>query len=99
MAEWSLRARARSAAARSHPAPGRGRMSVPFLELAIVLPLLGAVWIGRMRNFHAARQWCAVIAALTFACTLLTWRDAAAWGHTPVEPDGSWTTSWRLAGS
>ena len=49
----------------------------PWLETATFVPLLSAAAIGRVRDSNAARQWCAVIAGVAFACTVGAWFEFA----------------------
>jgi NADH-quinone oxidoreductase subunit M len=43
---------------------------LPWLELAILLPLLGAVWVRRIRDAKEARRHSLVICGLALVCTL-----------------------------
>ncbi len=43
-------------------------MRLPWLEIAIFVPLLGAAWVSRIRNADRARNWCLVFTGITFAC-------------------------------
>ena len=36
----------------------------PWLELSVFVPLLGAVWVGRLRDADLGRQWCLVFCRL-----------------------------------
>lgn len=47
----------------------------PFLEVAILIPLIGAVCVSRIRDPHSARRWAVIITGLTFLCTLSAWQD------------------------
>lgn len=47
----------------------------PWLELAVLLPLIGAVQVRRSRNAEAGRMWCLVFSGLAFACTIGAWQD------------------------
>ncbi len=46
---------------------------VPWLELSIVLPLIGAVLVGQMRDTLAASRWCLAFSGLTLVCTIAAW--------------------------
>lgn len=46
-------------------------LALPWLELAVVVPLLGAAWVLFLPNPRAAWKACLVCTALTLACTLL----------------------------
>jgi NADH-quinone oxidoreductase subunit M len=47
----------------------------PFLEVAILLPLIGALLTGRMRDPYLARKYCVVFTALTFLCATAAFLD------------------------
>lgn len=46
---------------------------VPWLELSIGLPLVGALWVGRVRDTYAASRWCLGFSGLALVCTLAAW--------------------------
>ncbi len=50
-------------------------MHLPWLELSVLIPLLGALWVGCMRNRDRARTHSIVICALTFLCAGGEWVD------------------------
>lgn len=50
-------------------------LHLPWLELAILLPLLGAVWIVGIRDPEQARRNSLMIASLTLLCTIGAWQD------------------------
>ncbi|MAT15237.1 MAG: oxidoreductase [Planctomyces sp.] len=50
-------------------------MHLPWLEISILLPLLGAVWLSTFRNPERARRLSIAFAALTFVCTVGEWID------------------------
>jgi NADH-quinone oxidoreductase subunit M len=45
--------------------------SVPWLELALAVPVAGAVWVSRMRDPARAFRWGVGFSGLTLACALL----------------------------
>jgi NADH-quinone oxidoreductase subunit M len=47
--------------------------TIPWLELSIALPLLGALFVGQLRNTLAASRWCVAFAGATLLCTLMVW--------------------------
>lgn len=49
----------------------------PWLELSVLLPLFGALWISRFRNRDRARVCCIAICSLTLLCTIGEWVDFA----------------------
>ena len=46
-------------------------LSLPWLELSVVVPLVGGLCVGWVRNQEAALRWCLTFAGLTLACTVL----------------------------
>jgi NADH-quinone oxidoreductase subunit M len=46
------------------------QLHFPWLELAILMPLLGACWVGRLRRPQAIRWWSAFIFGLVLLCTV-----------------------------
>jgi NADH-quinone oxidoreductase subunit M len=44
--------------------------TLPWLELSVALPILGAICLARVRNPVVALRWCFAFTAITFACTL-----------------------------
>ena len=50
-------------------------LHLPWLELAIVFCLVGAAWVGRLRNAHVARNWALVFSGLALASTTGAWLD------------------------
>lgn len=60
----------------------------PFLELAIFIPLLGALWVRQLKDPQAARQACLLFTGLAFVFTVAAWQDFAFLGAT--EADDKW---------
>jgi NADH-quinone oxidoreductase subunit M len=50
-------------------------LHLPWLELAIALPLMGAIWTYRSRDPDIARQRSLMVCGLTLVCTLGAWVD------------------------
>jgi NADH-quinone oxidoreductase subunit M len=50
-------------------------LHLPWIELAIVIPLIGALVTGLTRNPNAARARCLVVCVLTLACAIGEWLD------------------------
>ena len=50
-------------------------LHVPWLELTILIPLLGAAVIGRVKVAEAAWRGSGIIAAASLACALGAWWD------------------------
>ncbi|MEX0718143.1 MAG: proton-conducting transporter membrane subunit [Planctomycetaceae bacterium] len=57
-----------------------------WLELAILAPLLGAIWTARIRDPDRARRHCLVFAGITLACAVAAWLDFHAL-HAPLAHD------------
>jgi NADH-quinone oxidoreductase subunit M len=49
----------------------------PWLEFSVLIPLLGAAWVGRQRDSQQARKLTVILAALALACAFGEWRDFA----------------------
>lgn len=45
--------------------------ALPWLELSVCVPLVGALCVGWMRTSVAASRWCLAFAGVTLVCTLL----------------------------
>jgi NADH-quinone oxidoreductase subunit M len=52
----------------------------PFLQLAIAIPLAGAVFVSRIQDSYLARKWGAVLTGLTFCVSMGAWIDLAVLG-------------------
>jgi NADH:ubiquinone oxidoreductase subunit 4 (subunit M) len=50
-------------------------LHLPWLELSILLPLVGAIWVSRTHNAETAQQRSLIIYALTLFSTVGAWRD------------------------
>lgn len=50
-------------------------LHLPWLEISILLPLIGALIVSVVRDRDRARRRCLVIAGLTFACAVGEWID------------------------
>ena len=46
-----------------------------WLELGVLLPLIGAIIVGQMKDPYIARKWSLVFSGLAFAATLGAWQD------------------------
>lgn len=51
------------------------QLHLPWLELAVAAPLVGAVWVWRLRDAEAARRHCIAITAITLLLAFGAWRD------------------------
>ena len=52
----------------------------PWMEVAILIPLLGALWVRWLRDREVARKQSILICGLAFLCTLGEWIDFASLG-------------------
>jgi NADH-quinone oxidoreductase subunit M len=68
----------------------------PWIEIAILIPLLGAIWVGRLRDADLARQSSVLISGVAFLCTVAEWLDFAMIGAT--EAEDHWHLMTRLMG-
>jgi NADH-quinone oxidoreductase subunit M len=59
--------------------------SVPWLELAVFVPLAAAPVVGRFRDPLAASRWCLAFAGAGLACSLAAWAGVAS----GLAPDGT----------
>ena len=48
-------------------------LHLPWIELAIFLPLAGAVWVRFIRNPDVAREHSLFISGAAFVCSLVAW--------------------------
>jgi NADH-quinone oxidoreductase subunit M len=72
-------------------------MNVPWLDLAIVVPLVGAAIIGRVRDAHFARRWACGLCGLSLICAQLAWFGASTPTDAPLPQFRPWSIS-ALAG-
>ena len=68
-------------------------LHVPWLELSILIPLVGAAIISRFRDSELAQKWCLAFCAASFACTLGAWADYATL-HAEVAHDPGQVAVW-----
>ncbi len=50
-------------------------LHLPWLELSIVIPMIGALWVSRLRDPDRAHQHSIVVCGLALGCTLGAWLD------------------------
>jgi NADH-quinone oxidoreductase subunit M len=50
-------------------------LDFPLLELAILIPLVGAAIVARIRDSEVARLWCLGFCLAAFLCTFAEWQD------------------------
>jgi NADH-quinone oxidoreductase subunit M len=63
-------------------------LHLPWLEICMLVPLLGAAWVSRLRDAETARNVCLVFTCLTFCLTLGTWIDFRILGE--HDSDDAW---------
>jgi NADH-quinone oxidoreductase subunit M len=51
------------------------QLHLPWLEIGILIPLIGALVVSRSRDPLAARRWAVVFSGAALGCTFLTWQD------------------------
>ena len=71
-------------------------LHLPFLELAISIPLLGALWVRRIHDPFRARLAAVIFSGLSLVCVLAAWEDLFAL-HAGVAHD-SWDVVSRFFG-
>lgn len=52
----------------------------PWLELSVLLPLIGAIWVSRLKNRDHARTVSTVVCGVTLVCAVGEWLDFAMLG-------------------
>jgi len=50
-------------------------LSLPWLEISILLPLIGAAVVAFQKDSSVARNWALVFSGLALLCTFLQWQD------------------------
>jgi NADH-quinone oxidoreductase subunit M len=71
-------------------------LHLPWLELSIVVALLGALFVSRLREPGRASRWGIAFTAASFACAFLAW--LAFYVGTPFEPTRRWSYQPALFG-
>jgi NADH-quinone oxidoreductase subunit M len=71
-------------------------LHLPWLELSILIPVTGAIWVSRLRDAERARQHAVVFKGIVLCCALAAWIDF----HTlhTFEAQGGWDLPARLFG-
>ena len=72
-------------------------LHLPWLELAILIPAAGAVWVGRLRDPDVARRHSIAVSILALVCTVGAWQDFGFLDA--VEAHDSWDMIGQLTGS
>ena len=68
-------------------------LHLPWLELAILIPALGAIFVGRLGDRNRARDWSLVFSGISLLCATGAWQDFL-FLHARVADDG-----WHLLSS
>ncbi len=55
-------------------------LHLPWLELSVLLPLVGAIWVSLLTNRDRARTVCTIVCAVTLVCAIGEWLDFAMLG-------------------
>ena len=55
-------------------------LHLPWLEISILIPLVGALVVSRMRDLERARSWTLIITGIAFLCAVGEWVDFATLG-------------------
>ncbi|MBM4074174.1 MAG: oxidoreductase, partial [Planctomycetes bacterium] len=55
-------------------------LHLPWLELSVLLPLVGAIWVAFLKNRDRVKSICTSVCAVTLACTIGEWLDFATLG-------------------
>jgi NADH-quinone oxidoreductase subunit M len=71
-------------------------LHLPWLELAVFVPLLGALAVSRVRNADVARRWALVLSGLTLLFAVGAWQDFV--GTRGKEANDPWRLLARVAG-
>ncbi len=50
-------------------------LHLPWLELTVVIPLIGALLVSRIRDVTVANRWSLAIGGITLACAVGAWQD------------------------
>jgi NADH-quinone oxidoreductase subunit M len=56
------------------------QLHLPWLELAILIPFFGGLWLARVRDPHEARKWSLVFSGFAFIAAVGAWVDIQ-WLH------------------
>ncbi len=51
------------------------QLHLPWLELAIAIPMIGALFLGRRRDSDFAHRWASILAGLSLFCAASAWQD------------------------
>jgi len=65
-------------------------LHIPWIELAILLPLVGAFWVRMLRNPDSAREHSLWISGLSLVCTCAAWLSLDTSGHSSALAGEQW---------
>ncbi|MCC6494113.1 MAG: oxidoreductase [Pirellulales bacterium] len=71
-------------------------LHLPWLQIAIAAPLLGALWVARLRDPEVAQRQAMFFSGLALACAVGAWLDFSALDQFAAHD--RWSLPWRLAG-
>ena len=71
-------------------------LHLPWLELSILVPALGALWVGRLRDPDIARRHSIAISFLALLSAAGAWQDFGSLGA--IEAHDRWDAMWGLLG-
>jgi NADH-quinone oxidoreductase subunit M len=73
-------------------------LHIPWIELAILLPLMGALWVRFLRNPDVARVHSLWISGLSLVCTCAAWLSLDTSGHSAALAREQWDFMARWLG-
>jgi len=71
-------------------------LRLPLIELAVLIPLAGAIFVGRVRDAQRARLWALAFCTATFVCTVASWQIFT-WSRLAAARD-HWDIAYWLTG-
>src|SRR5690606_8516060 len=77
-------------------AAAMSELHLPWLELALVCPLIGALWTSRLRDVEAAYRTCITFALATLIFAVGAWRDFNSLGT--LQAHDRWDVMSRVLG-
>jgi NADH-quinone oxidoreductase subunit M len=67
-------------------------LHLPWLEISVLVPLVGAAWTSRLRDFDLGRKWCLFFTGVALACTTAASLDFHFFSGGPADGGLSSTT-------
>jgi NADH-quinone oxidoreductase subunit M len=71
-----------------------GELHLPWLTIATLLPLVGAVVVGRLKDAVVARRWSLAVFGGTFGCAVGAWIDFTLLGQQVVHDRWDFSAQW-----